>query len=182
MKISVHHQDALKYMRVCPICQRPRAVNLSSHLEMVHGLNANECTNRLKQAILCPPTPLIQARRYPIQQHRAKLKKIRQDRRVVELSKNSSDKTPTSDMLPEPYLTAITNTTAAVATATATATTTITTTIAYALYCHRFVFFMLSLFNTVSLTALIYHFDSKTSLCHINGPLFLIIRNVWESI
>ena len=25
-----------KYERVCPICQRPRVVNLSSHLEMVH--------------------------------------------------------------------------------------------------------------------------------------------------
>ena len=37
--------------------------HLSSHLTMVYGLNANERTNHSKQAILCPPTSLIQARR-----------------------------------------------------------------------------------------------------------------------
>ena len=31
-----------KYMRVCPVCQRPNVINLSSHLSMVHGLNGHE--------------------------------------------------------------------------------------------------------------------------------------------
>ena len=123
-----------KYMFVCPTCQPPNVRHLSSHLTMAHGLNANERTNHLKQAIMCPPTSLIQARRLPnTTTVRAKLKNIRQDRRVVEHSQKSSDKTPTSDVLPEPYLTVTT-----------------------AIYCHGFVFFMLSLFNTVSLTAHIY--------------------------
>ena len=68
---------------------------------MVHGLNANERTNNLKQAILCPPTSLIQARRLPTE--RAKLKKIRQDRRVVEQCQKSSERKPVVDVLPEPY-------------------------------------------------------------------------------
>ena len=51
-----------KYKRVCPICQRPWVVNLSSHLEMVHDLNANERTDYLKRAILCASTPLVHAR------------------------------------------------------------------------------------------------------------------------
>ena len=50
-----------KYSRVCPICQRPRVVNLSSHLLMVHALDATQRAKHLKSAVLCPPTPLIQA-------------------------------------------------------------------------------------------------------------------------
>ena len=69
---------------------------------MVHGLNANERTNHLKQAILCPPTSLIQARRLPTV--RAKLKKIRQDRQVVQHFHKSSERKAIVDVLPEPYL------------------------------------------------------------------------------
>ena len=79
-----------KYMRVCPICQRPRVVNLSSHLEMVHDLNADERTNHLKRAILNAPTSLIQARRLPT--IRDKQKKIRQDRQVVQHPDKSSER------------------------------------------------------------------------------------------
>ena len=50
-----------KYSRVCPICQRPRVVNLSSHLLMVHALDATQRAKHLKSAVVCPPTPLIQA-------------------------------------------------------------------------------------------------------------------------
>ena len=36
-------------------------VNLSSHLEMVHDLNANERADYLINAILCAITPSVQA-------------------------------------------------------------------------------------------------------------------------
>ena len=42
-----------KYMRICPICQRPNIRHLSIHVTVVHGLNANESNNHLEQAILC---------------------------------------------------------------------------------------------------------------------------------
>ena len=93
-----------KYKRVCPICQRPWVVNLSSHLEMVHDLNANERADYLKRAILCASNPSVHARG-PATTQTAKLKKGRQrhDRRVVQLCQRSSNKTPITDVLPEPY-------------------------------------------------------------------------------
>ena len=93
-----------KYKRVCPICQRPWVVNLSSHLEMVHDLNANERADYLKHATLCASTPSVHAR-VPTTTVTAKLKNSRQrhDRRVVQSCEKSSNKTPTTDMLPEPY-------------------------------------------------------------------------------
>ena len=33
-----------KHTRVCPVCEKPNVVNLSSHLQMVHGLNASQRT------------------------------------------------------------------------------------------------------------------------------------------
>ena len=93
-----------KYKRVCPICQRPWVVNLSGHLEMVHDLSANERADYLTCAILCASTPSVHAR-VPITTLTAKLKNSRQrhDRRVVQLCQKSLNKTPTIDMLPEPY-------------------------------------------------------------------------------
>ena len=38
-----------KYMRVCPLCQRPTVKHLSSHLSMVHGLNGHERTPHLNK-------------------------------------------------------------------------------------------------------------------------------------
>ena len=93
-----------KYKRVCPICQRLWVVNLSSHLEMVHDLSANERADYLTCAILCTSTPSVHAR-VPTTTLTAKLKNSRQrhDRRVVQLCQTSLNKTPTIDMLPEPY-------------------------------------------------------------------------------
>ena len=73
-----------------------------NHLEMVHDLNADERTGYLKRTILSVPTPSIQAR-LPNTIVKLKLKYIRQDRRVVQHSYKSSDKTPTVYVLPEPY-------------------------------------------------------------------------------
>ena len=47
-----------KYMRVCPICQRPNVINISSHLAMVHELSATERSPYLKWAVLCPSEPI----------------------------------------------------------------------------------------------------------------------------
>ena len=79
-------------------------VNLSSHLEMVHDLNANERADYLKRAILCASTPSVHAR-VPTKTVTAKLKNSRQrhDRRVVQLCQKSSNKTPTTDVQPEAY-------------------------------------------------------------------------------
>ena len=84
-----------KYKRVCPICQRPWVVNFSSHLEMVHDLNANERADYLKRAILCASTPSVHAR-VPTTTVTAKLKNSRQrlDRRIVQSCQKSSNKTP----------------------------------------------------------------------------------------
>ena len=89
---------------VCPICQRPWVVNLSSHLEMVHDLNANERADYLKRSILCASTQSVHAR-IQTTTVTAKLKNSRQrhDRRVVQICQKSSNKTPTADVLPEPY-------------------------------------------------------------------------------
>ena len=57
---------SIKYMRVCPVCQRPNVINLSSHLSMVHGLNGHERTPHLKNAVLCSTTttpPAVQTLR-----------------------------------------------------------------------------------------------------------------------
>ena len=91
-----------KRKRVCPICQRPWVVNLSSHLEMVHDLNATEHPDYLKRAILCASTPSVHAQVTAITVP-AKLKNSRQrhDRRIVKQCKKSSNKTPTADVLPE---------------------------------------------------------------------------------
>ena len=62
-------------MRVCQICQRPRVVDLSSHLAMA----LDECFAYLKRAIMCRPATLIQAR-LPNTKVKPKLKKIRQAR------------------------------------------------------------------------------------------------------
>ena len=93
-----------KYKRVCPMFQRPWVVNLSSQLEMVHNLNANERADYLKHAILCASTPSLHGR-VPTTTVTAKLKNNRQrrDLRVVQLCQKSSNKTPTTDVLPEPY-------------------------------------------------------------------------------
>ena len=91
-----------KYMRVCPICQRPCVVILRSHLEMVHDLNADERSAYLKRAILSAPMPSIQAL-LPKTTVKPKLKKIRQDRQVVRHSHKSSERKPIVDVLPEPY-------------------------------------------------------------------------------
>ena len=74
-----------KYKRVCPICQRPNVIHLSSHLEMVHDLNTNERSDYLKRAILCVSTPSGHAR-VPTTTVTAKLKSSRKrhDRRVVQ--------------------------------------------------------------------------------------------------
>ena len=48
-------------MRVCPVCQRPNVINLSSHLSMVHGLNGHERTPHLKNAVLCSTTTMSPA-------------------------------------------------------------------------------------------------------------------------
>ena len=93
-----------KYKRVCPIFQRPWVVNLSSHLEIVHDLNANERADYLKRAILCASTPSVHAR-VPTITVTAKLKNSRQrrDLRVVQLCQKSSNKKSKTDVLPEPY-------------------------------------------------------------------------------
>ena len=68
-------------------------VNLSSYLEMVHDLNANERADYLKPAILCASNPSVHARG-PTTTLTAKLKNSRQkqDRRVVQLCQKSSNK------------------------------------------------------------------------------------------
>ena len=53
-------------MRICPVCQRPNVINLSSHLSMVHGLNGHEQSPHLKNAVLCSTTttpPAVQTLR-----------------------------------------------------------------------------------------------------------------------
>ena len=79
-----------KYNRVCPICPKPNVIHLSSHLEMVHDLNANEHSDYLKRAILCASTPSVHAR-VPTTTVTAKLKNSRQrhDRRVVQQCQKS---------------------------------------------------------------------------------------------
>ena len=47
-----------KYKRVCPICQRPNVINMSSHLAMVHELTATERSPYLKRAVLCSSEPI----------------------------------------------------------------------------------------------------------------------------
>ena len=47
-----------KYKRVCPICQRPNVIHMSSNLVMVHRLSATERSPYLKQAVLCPSEPI----------------------------------------------------------------------------------------------------------------------------
>ena len=47
-----------KYKRVCPLCQRPNVIHMSSHLAMVHRLSATECSPYLKRAVLCPSEPI----------------------------------------------------------------------------------------------------------------------------
>lgn len=47
-----------KYKRVCPICQRPNVIHMSSHLAMVHELSATERSPYLKRAVLCPSEPI----------------------------------------------------------------------------------------------------------------------------
>ena len=89
-------------MRVCPICQIPRVVILSSHLTMVHDLNADERSAYLKRAILSAPTSSIQAL-LPKTSVKPKLKKIRQHRQVVQHSYKSSERKPIVDVLPEPH-------------------------------------------------------------------------------
>ena len=93
-----------KYKRVCPICQRPSFIHLCIHLEMVHDLNANERCDYLKRVILGASTPSIHTR-VPTTTVTAKLKHSRQkhDRRIVQQCQKSSYKTPTADVLPEPY-------------------------------------------------------------------------------
>ena len=83
---------------------KTRVVNLSSHLEMIHDFNANERADYLKHAIFCASTPTVHAR-VPNTAVSARLKNNRQrhDRRVIQQCQNSSDKTPTADVLPETY-------------------------------------------------------------------------------
>ena len=89
---------------MCPICQSPNVIHLSSHLEMVHNLNANERSDYLKRMILFASTPSVHARAQTTTVT-AKLKNSRQrhDRRVVQHCQKSSNKTPTADLLPETY-------------------------------------------------------------------------------
>ena len=47
-----------KYKRVCPICQRPNVIHMSSHLAIVHRLSATERSPYLTQAVLCPSEPI----------------------------------------------------------------------------------------------------------------------------
>ena len=47
-----------KYKRVCPICQRPNVIHMSSHLAMVHQLSTTERSPYLKRAVLCPSEPI----------------------------------------------------------------------------------------------------------------------------
>ena len=93
-----------KYKRVCPICRRPNVIHLSSHLEMAHDLSANKRSGYLKRAILCVRTPSVHAR-VQTTTVTAKLKNSRQrhNRRLVQQCQKSSNKTPTTDVLPEPY-------------------------------------------------------------------------------
>ena len=89
-----------KYKRLCPICQRPNVIHFSSHLEMVHDLNANERYDYLKRAILCASTPSVHATNY---NRAGQTEEQRHDRRIVQQCQKSSNKTPTTDVLPEPY-------------------------------------------------------------------------------
>ena len=93
-----------KYKRVCPICQRHNIIHLSSHLEMVHDLNANLHSDYFKRAIFCASSPSVHVR-VSTATVTAKLKNSRQtrDRRVVQQCQKSSYKTPTADVLPQPY-------------------------------------------------------------------------------
>ena len=69
---------------------------------MVHDLNADEWSAYLKRAILSTPTPSIQAL-LPKTTIKPKLKKIRQDRQVVQHSHKSSERKPIVDVLLEAY-------------------------------------------------------------------------------
>ena len=71
---------------------------------MVYDLNANERSDYLKFAKLYASTPSVHAR-VPTTTVTAKLKSSRQrhDRRVVQQCQKSSNKTPTTDVLPVPY-------------------------------------------------------------------------------
>ena len=93
-----------KYKRVCPVCQRHSVIHLSSHLEMVHDLNANERSDYLKRAMFCANTPSGHAR-VPNTTVTAKLKSSRQkhDWWVVQQCQKYSYKTPTTDALLEPF-------------------------------------------------------------------------------
>ena len=40
-----------RFPRICPLCEKPRVVNLSSHLEIVHGITGLRRTQLLKEFI-----------------------------------------------------------------------------------------------------------------------------------
>ena len=66
-----------KYMRVCPVCQRPAVKHLSSHLSMVHGLNGHERTPHLKNAVLYSTTTPS-----PVQPLRTKAEKAKTKKNI----------------------------------------------------------------------------------------------------
>ena len=53
-KLHRWNTNPYKCKRVCPICQRPNVIHMSSHLDMVHQLSATEPTPYLKCAVVCP--------------------------------------------------------------------------------------------------------------------------------
>ena len=59
-----------KYKRVCPICQRPTVINMSSHLAMVHRLSATERPPYLKGSVLCPCEPITRTALAKHKKHR----------------------------------------------------------------------------------------------------------------
>ena len=69
-----------KYKRVCPICQRPNVIHMSSHLAMVHRLSTTERSLYLKRAVLCPSEPIT----------RPTLSKHKKHRIYPKQSRNSS--------------------------------------------------------------------------------------------
>ena len=95
-----------KYMRVCPVCQRPSVKHLSSHLSMVHGLNGHERTPHLKNAVLYSTTTPSPVQPLRTKAEKAKTKKNihpRQKRQVAQHLRQASGKEPTTDIKPEPY-------------------------------------------------------------------------------
>ena len=92
-------------MRVCPVCQGPNVINLSSHLIMVHGIDGDERSHHLKKAILCRTTTSPPEQPLRTKAEKVKLKNIcpRQKRRVTQHFRHSSGKEPTADIKPEPY-------------------------------------------------------------------------------